>query len=90
MCVVFKDHNLACPNNPYVLPYITSFMEDLSQNKIMIFMDAYYRYNQMKMNHLEVPKTAPMSNKCNYYYEVKTFGLKNASDIKQRLIDAVF
>jgi len=38
-------------------------------------MDAYSRYNQIKMDLLDAPKTSFMTNTQNYHYEVMLFGL---------------
>jgi ribonuclease HI len=53
-------------------------------------MDAYSGYNQIKMNPLDAPHTAFMTNTCNYFYKVMPFGLKNAGATYQRLMDRVF
>ena len=46
---------------------------------MLSFMDAYSVYDQIKMDSMDVPKRAFMSIQDNYYYNVMTFGLKNAS-----------
>lgn len=51
---------------------------------------SYSRYNQIKMDHIDAPKRAFMSNHSNYYYNVMPFGLKNAISTYHRLMDAVF
>lgn len=40
-------------------------------------MDAYSRYNQIKVNPLDAPKISLMINNYNYYYEVILFSLNN-------------
>lgn len=53
-------------------------------------MDAYCGYNQIKMDPLDAPKTAFMTNQKNYHYEVMSFGLRNAGATFQRSMDTIF
>lgn len=50
---------------------------------------AYSGYNRMRMDPLDSPKTAFMSNHGNYY-NVMPFGLKNVGSTYQKLMDVVF
>ncbi|GAU10592.1 hypothetical protein TSUD_418170 [Trifolium subterraneum] len=90
MCVDFTDLNKACPKDPYPLPSIDRLIDGASGYKTLSFMDAYSGYNQIKMNTLDAPHTAFMSNTCNYHYTVMPFGLKNVGATYQRLMDRVF
>ncbi|MCH80183.1 gag-pol polyprotein [Trifolium medium] len=90
MCVNFTDLNKACPKDPYPLPSIDRLIDSASGYKTLSFMDAYSRYNQIKMNVLDAPRTAFMSNTCNYHYKVMPFCLKNVGATYQRLMDRVF
>ncbi|MCI27251.1 hypothetical protein A2U01_0048449, partial [Trifolium medium] len=47
-------------------------------------------YNQIKMNPIDAPHTAFMTNTCNYHYNVMPFALKNAGATYQRLMDRIF
>ncbi|MCI67544.1 retrotransposon gag protein, partial [Trifolium medium] len=69
MCVDFIDLNKACPKDPYLLPSIDRLIYGASGYKTLSFMDAYSGYNQIKMNTLDAPHTAFMSNTCNYHYK---------------------
>jgi hypothetical protein len=53
-------------------------------------MDAYSGYNQIRMDPLDAPKTAFMTNTKNYHYEAMSFGLKNAGATFQRSMDMAF
>lgn len=53
-------------------------------------MGAYSGYNHIKMDLIDVPKTIFMSNKCNYYYNVMPFRLKNASVTYHTLMNILF
>jgi hypothetical protein len=90
MCVDFTDLNKACPKDPYPLPSIDNVIDRASGYKTLSFIDAYSRYNQIKMHPLDAQYTAFMNNTCNYYYNVMPFRLKNAGATYQRLMDRVF
>ncbi|MCH79825.1 RNA-directed DNA polymerase (Reverse transcriptase) [Trifolium medium] len=90
MCVDFTDLNKACPKDPYPLPNIDRLIDGALGYKMLSFMEAYSRYNQIKMNPLDAPHTSFMTNTCNYHYNVMPFGLKNAGATYQRLMDKVF
>jgi hypothetical protein len=90
MCVDYTNLNMACPKDPYPLPNIDHLIDDASGYKTLSFMDAYSGYNQIRMDPLDAPKTAFMTNTNNYHYEVMSFGLKNAGASFQRSMDMAF
>jgi len=59
-------------------------------HKILNFLEAYYGYNQISMPPRDKEKIVFMTDSANYYYEVMSFGLKNAGATYQRLMDKVF
>lgn len=69
---------------------VDHLIDSASGYKTLSFMDAYSRYNQIRMDPLDAPKTAFMTNTKNYHYEVMSFGLKNAGTTFQRSMDATF
>jgi len=50
MCVDFTDLNKACPKDSYPLPSIDALVDSASGCKILNFLDAFSRYNQIKMH----------------------------------------
>ncbi|XP_039687900.1 uncharacterized protein [Medicago truncatula] len=90
MCVDYTDLNMACPKDPYPLPNIDHLIDNAAGYKTLSFMDAYSGYNQIKMDPLDAPKTAFMTNQKNYHYEVMSFGLRNAGATFQRSMDTIF
>jgi len=90
MCVDYTDLNMACPKDPYPLPNIDHLIDNASGFATLSFMEAYSRYNQIRMDHLNAPKTEFMTNHKNYHYEVMPFGLKNAGATFQRCMDTAF
>lgn len=57
---------------------------------MLIFIDTYSRYNQIKMNLIYMTKIDFVTNNCNSYYKVIPFVLKNAGATYQRMPYAVF
>jgi len=90
MCVDYTDLNMACPKGPYPLPNIDRLIGSTSRFKTLSFMDAYSGYNQIRMDPLDAPKTAFMTNNKNYHYEVMSFGLRNAGATFQRSMNTMF
>ncbi|XP_039687770.1 uncharacterized protein [Medicago truncatula] len=90
MCVDYTDLNMACPKDSYPLPSIDHLIDNASGYKTLSFMDAYSGYNQIKMDPLDAPKTAFMTNQKNYHYRVMSFGLRNAGATFQRSMDTIF
>lgn len=90
MCMDFTDLNMACLKDPYPMLDIDHVIDGSSGYHMLSFMDAYSRYNQIKMDPFDIPKTTFMSNHANYYYNVMPLGLKNVGTTYHRLMDAVF
>ncbi|XP_065626129.1 uncharacterized protein LOC136066174 [Quercus suber] len=49
MCVDFTDLNKACPKDSFPLPRIDQLVDSTAGHKLLTFMDAFSRYNQIKM-----------------------------------------
>ena len=49
-CVDFTDLNKACPKDSYPLPQIDTLVDLTARQRLISFMDAFSRYNQIKMN----------------------------------------
>jgi len=61
MCVDFMDLNKACPKDSYPLPIIDALLDSTSSCKMLSFLDAFSRYNQIKMHPRDECKTAFMT-----------------------------
>ena len=90
MCVDYTDLNKACPPDAYPLPNIDRLVDGAAGNKVLSFLDAYSRYNQIPMASFDMHKIAFIMDDANYFYKVMSFSLKNAGATYQRLIDKVF
>ena len=58
MCVDFTDLNKACPKDSFPLPRIDQLVDFTVGHKLLTFMDAFSRYNQIKMAEEDQEKTA--------------------------------
>jgi len=90
MCVDYMDLNKAYPKDAYPLPNIDRLVDGVADNKVLNFLDAYSRYNQIPMATTDMTKTAFITDDTNYFYKVMPFGLKNAGATYQWLMDKVF
>ena len=90
MCTDFTDLNKACPKDAYPLPSIDRLVDGASGHNFLSFLDAYSGYNQIPMYGPDRSKTAFITDRANFCYDVMPFGLKNAGATYQRLMDRVF
>ena len=74
----FMDLNKAHPKDSFPLPKIDQLVDSIAGHKLLTFMDAFSRYNQIKMVEVEQEKTAFITSQGLYCYKVMPFGLKNA------------
>nr|KYP59974.1 Retrovirus-related Pol polyprotein from transposon 17.6 [Cajanus cajan] len=89
MCTDFTDLNKACPKDSYPLPNIDCLVDNASGYELLSFMDAYSRYNQIRMHPADEDKTTFIADQATYCYKVMPFGLKNAGATYQRLMNKV-
>ena len=89
MCVDFTDLNKACPKDSYPLPSINALVDSASGCRMLSFLDAFSRYNQIKMHPRNECKTTFMTETSCYCYTVIPFELKNVGATYQRLMDRV-
>ena len=90
MCVDFIDLNKACPKDSYPLPHIDQLVDSTAGHKLLSFVDAFYGYNQIRMDGADQEKTSFVTSQGLFCYEVMPFGLKNAGATYQRLVNNMF
>nr|KYP53333.1 Retrovirus-related Pol polyprotein from transposon 412 family [Cajanus cajan] len=90
MCTDYTGLNKACPEDAYPLPCIDRLVNGASRHSIFSFLDAYSGYNQIKMHPGDEEKTTFITENANFCYKIMPFGLKNAGETYQRLMDKVF
>lgn len=73
----FTEINTRCTKDLCLLPTIDHLIDGHSDYKTLSFTDAYSGQNQIKMDHVDPPKTTLMYNHVNYYYNNISFGINN-------------
>ena len=58
MCVDFTDLNKVCLKDNYPLPRIDLLMDFMAGHQLLSFMDAFSRYNQIKLDDANQEKTS--------------------------------
>ena len=90
MYVNFTDLNNTCLKDSFPLPRIDQLVDSIAKHKLLTFMDAFSRYNQIQMTKEDQEKTAFITSQGLYCYRVMPFGLKNAGATYQRLVNQMF
>ena len=88
MCMDFTDLNKTCSKDSFPLPRIDQLVD--STAGLLMFMDAFSGYNQIKMAEEDQEKTTFITSQGLYCYKVMPFGLKNAGTTYQRLVNKMF
>ncbi|XP_065023219.1 uncharacterized protein LOC135649050 [Musa acuminata AAA Group] len=90
MCVDYTSLNNACPKDCYPLPKVDQLVDATAGHTRLSFMDAYSRYNQIRMAPKDREHTAFLTDQGVYFYKVMPFGLKNAGATYQRTVNKMF
>ena len=90
MCVDFTELNKACPNDNFPLPRIDLLIDSTAGHQLLSFMDAFFGYNQIKLDEADQEKTLFITSQGLFCYKVMPFGLKNAGATYQRLVNRMF
>ena len=90
MCTDYTHLNRVCPKDAYPLPSIDRLVDGAVGHKMLSFLDAYSKYNQIRMNPTDWEKKAFITDRANFCYEVMPFSLKNSRATYQRLMDRMF
>ena len=58
MCVDFRDLNKACPKDDFLLPHIDILVDNIVGHVLLLIMDGFSGYNQIKMDLEDMEKTS--------------------------------
>ena len=86
----FTDLSKACPKDNYPLPWINVLVDSTARHQLLSFMDAFSRYNQIKLDKADQEKTSFVTSYGLFCYKVMSFELKNAGATYQRLMNKMF
>ena len=90
MCVDFTDLNKAYPKDSYPLPKVDVLVDSTARHQLLSFIDAFSRYNQIRMHEADQEKTSFVTSQGLFCYKVMPFSLKNAGVTYQRLMNKMF
>lgn len=90
MCVDFYNLNKAYPKDIFSLSRIDTLVDSTASHQTFTFMDAFSGFNQIKMHEFYQEKMTFIINRGLYCYKVMPFGLKNAGETYQRLVNKIF
>jgi hypothetical protein len=88
MCIDFTALNKHCPKEYFPLPRIDQIIDSTARCERLSFLDAYSRYNQIRLKVEDEDKTAFITPHGVYCYMRMPFGLKNAGATYQRCMQA--
>ena len=77
MCVDFTNLNKVYPKDSYLLPRINQLVDSTAGHRLLSFMDAFSRYNQIRMDEADQEKTSFVTSQSLFCYKVMPFSLKN-------------
>lgn len=90
ICVDFTDLIKACQQDSFPLPHIDLIIDSTAGHPLLSFMDAYSKYNQIKMSPDNEKKIVFIMDQVLYCYKAMSFGCKNAGATYQRLVNRMF
>ena len=76
MCVDFTELNKACPKDSYPLPSINSLIDNALGWRLLCFLDAFSRYNQIRIHPRDKSKTTFMVEVASYCYNIMPLAWK--------------
>jgi len=86
----FTDLNKAFPKDNYPLPKIDKQVDATAGHALLSFVDAFSGYHRIPLSQEDQEKTAFIYDRGLHCYRMRPFGLKNAGDTYQRLLNKLF
>ncbi|KAK8934446.1 hypothetical protein KSP39_PZI014383 [Platanthera zijinensis] len=90
MCIDFSLLNKACPKDCYPLPRIDALVDSAVGFSLMSFLDAFSGYHQIRMHPPDIKDVTFITEDGCFSYNMMPFGLKNAGETYQRMMDRIF
>ena len=90
ICVDIMDLNRACSKDSYPLPRIDFLVDLIAGHQLLSFMDAFFGYNQIKLDKANQEKTSFVTSHGFFCYNVMPLRLKNTGATYQRLMNKIF
>jgi hypothetical protein len=90
LCIDFRNLNLACIKDNYLLPNMETLLQRVTGSKIMSMLDGFSGYNQVLVRKEDQNKTTFTTPWGTFEYLRMPFGLLNAGATFQRAMDFAF
>ena len=83
MCRFYRFKK-ACPKDSYPPPRIDQLVDSTAGHQLLSFMDAFSRYNEIKMDKADQEKTSFITSQGLFCYKVISFRLEKVGATYQR------
>jgi hypothetical protein len=90
MCVDYQSLNEVTIKNKYHHPWIEGLFDQMKGASVFLKIDLRSTYHKLKIQELDIPKTAFCTRYGLYEYTVMSFGLTNAPTYFMYLMNKVF